>query len=119
MKAGFSDRLKQSIDDRQLTQRQLATLIGTTEVSISRYLKGKRIPSADVLYRLCKALDVSADYLLGLSEERANNMEKLKAELLEKIRKLWEDNNAGQGKVGAVESEKAGGDTAGGNQETV
>lgn len=119
MKTVFTTRLKQSITERGLTQRMLATLIGTTEQSVSRWAKGNRTPNADMLYRMCKALDVSADYLLGLSEERANNMEKLKAELLDKIKKLWEENNGGKGKVGAVESEKAGGDTAGGNQETV
>ena len=93
MKAGFSDRLKQSIQDRGLTQRMLATLIGTTDVSISRYLKGKRIPSADVLYRMCKALNVSADYLLGLSNEKVNNMDAVKAEIFEKIKGLVYDGN--------------------------
>jgi len=119
MKERFSDRLKQSIQDRGITQRMLATLIDTTEQSVSRWANGNRTPNADMLYRMCKALDVSADYLLGLSEERANNMEKLKAELLDKIKKLWEESYGGQGKDGAVEPEKAGGDTAGGNQETV
>ena len=119
MKDVFKTRLKQSITERGLTQRMLATLIGTTEQSVSRWAKGNRTPNADMLYRMCKALDVSADYLLGLSEERANNMEKLKAELLGKIKKLWEENNGGKGKDGAVEPEKACGDTAGGNQETV
>lgn len=119
MKSGFSDRLKQSIQDRGITQRMLATLTGTTEVSISRWANGSRLPNTDALYKMCKALDVSSDYLLGLSEERANNMEKLKAELLEKIKKLWEENNGGKGKDGAVKPEKEGGNTAGGNQETV
>lgn len=112
----LSDRLKQSISERGITQRQLAALCDTTEVSVSRWVRGKRVPDAETLYKLCKALDVSADYLLGLSEERANNMEKLKAELLDKIKKLWEENNGGKGKDGAVESEKAGGDTEGRNQ---
>ena len=92
MKDVFTDRLKKSITERGLTQRMLATLIGTTEQSVSRWANGNRTPNADMLYKMCKALDVSADYLLGLSEERANNMEKLKAELLDKIKKLWEEN---------------------------
>ena len=119
MKDTFTTRLKKSINERGLSQRMLATLIGTTEQSVSRWVRGNRTPDVDALYKMCKALDVSADYLLGLSDERANNMEKLKAELLDKIKKLWEENNGGKGKDGAVESEKAGGDTAGGNQETV
>ena len=119
MKDIFTTRLKKSITERGLTQRMLATLIGTTEQSLSRWANGNRTPNADMLYRMCKALDVSADYLLGLSEERASNMEKLKADLLDKIKKLWEENNGGKGKDGAVEPEEAGGDTERGNQEAV
>jgi len=84
----FTTRLKQSITERGLTQRMLATLIGTTEQSVSRWANGNRTPNADMLYRMCKALDVSADYLLGLSNEKVNNMDALKAEILEKIKGL-------------------------------
>lgn len=88
MKDVFTTRLKQSITERGLTQRMLATLIGTTEQSVSRWANGNRTPNADMLYRMCKALDVSADYLLGLSNEKVNNMDALKAEILEKIKGL-------------------------------
>ena len=118
MKDIFTTRLKKSINERGLTQRMLATLIGTTEQSVSRWVRGNRTPDVDALYKMCKALDVSADYLLGLSDERANNMEKLKAELLDKIKKLWEENNARQGKVGTVESAEEDCNTEGRNQST-
>lgn len=118
MKDVFKTRLKQSITERGLTQRMLATLIGTTEQSVSRWANGNKTPNADMLYRMCKALDVSADYLLGLSDERANNMEKLKAELLEKIRKLWEETDARQRKVGTVKSAEEDCNTEGRNQST-
>lgn len=93
MKDVFTERLKQSINERGLTQRMLATLIGTTEQSVSRWAKGNRTPNADMLYRMCKALDVSADYLLGLSNEKVNNMDAVKAEILEKIKGLVYDGN--------------------------
>ena len=89
----LSDRLKQSISERGITQRQLAALCDTTEVSVSRWVRGKRVPDAETLYRLCKALDVSADYLLGLSNEKVNNMDAVKAEILEKIKGLVYDGN--------------------------
>lgn len=104
MKTVFTTRLKQSINERGLTQRMLATKIGTTEQSVSRWASGNRTPNVDALYKMCKALDVSADYLLGLSDEKYNNISDVKAELLNKIRKLWEENDARQGKVGTVES---------------
>lgn len=93
MKDVFTDRLKKSITERGLTQRMLATLIGTTEQSVSRWANGNRTPNADMLYRMCKALDVSADYLLGLSNEKVNNMDSVKAEILEKIKGLVYDGN--------------------------
>jgi len=86
----LSNRLKQAITSKGITQRQLAVLCDTTEVSVSRWVRGKRIPDAEMLYKLCKALNVSADYLLGLSDEQRNNIGELKAELLEKIRKVLE-----------------------------
>lgn len=91
MKAEFADRLKESIQDRGITQRMLATLTGTTEVSVSRWANGSRLPNTDALYKMCKVLDVSADYLLGLSNEKVNNMDAVKAEILEKIKGLVAD----------------------------
>ena len=93
MKGLFTTRLKKSINERGLTQRMLATLIGTTEQSVSRWANGNRTPNADMLYRMCKALDVSADYLLGLSNEKVNNMDAVKAEILEKIKGIVYDGN--------------------------
>jgi transcriptional regulator with XRE-family HTH domain len=37
-------------------------------MAISRYVHGGRIISVPILIDICKALNVSADYLLGLSE---------------------------------------------------
>lgn len=35
---------------------------------INNYCTGKRDPTLDVLLLICKALDVSADYLLGVED---------------------------------------------------
>lgn len=113
MKAGFPERLKQSIDNRQLTQRQLAILIGSTEVSISRYLKGKRIPGADTLYKLCKALDVSADYLLGLDadnyqvQELKGKLEDLRMRCAVGAETYFDRNQLGLLKIVTIGSDKA------------
>ena len=114
MKARFTDRLKQSIDNRQLTQRQLAILTGTTEQSISRYIKGKRIPGADMLYRMCKALDVSADYLLGLDAGNESYQVKQLKGKLEELRMrcdlgtetYFDSNQLGLLKIVTIEHDK-------------
>ncbi len=38
------------------------------QVDISNLRKGDNVPSVEVLMKVCKYLDVSADYLLGLSD---------------------------------------------------
>jgi transcriptional regulator with XRE-family HTH domain len=51
-----------------MMQKELAEKIGVHEMAISRYIHGGRIVSVSILIDICKALNVSADYLLGLSE---------------------------------------------------
>jgi transcriptional regulator with XRE-family HTH domain len=64
----FGQRLKAALNSRQMMQKELAEKIGVNEMAISRYVHGGRIISVPILIDICKALNVSADYLLGLSE---------------------------------------------------
>lgn len=64
----FGQRLKAVLNDRQMMQKELAEKIGVHEMAISRYVHGGRIISVPILIEICKALNISADYLLGLSE---------------------------------------------------
>ena len=63
----FSERLKQLLKDLNITQVALAKKIGMSQGIVNNYCTGKREPSLDVLVLICKALNESADYLLGLS----------------------------------------------------
>ena len=60
----FSERLKELLDKRGMSQRELADKIGTTEVSVSRYIKGERTPKGPVITKIAQVLNVSTDYLL-------------------------------------------------------
>lgn len=62
----FGERLKTLRKERNLTQKQLATLIGVKNSVISFYEVGDRTPSPEVLKKLALALHVSADTLLGI-----------------------------------------------------
>lgn len=64
----LAKRLMDLREARGLTRDELARLSGVTHSSIYSYEKEKRIPSATVIFVLSKALNVSADYLLGLSD---------------------------------------------------
>ena len=63
----FGEHLKEIRISKNLTQKQLATLIGSSERGIQRYESGERKPNFDAIIALCNVLDVSADYLLGIS----------------------------------------------------
>ena len=47
------------------THRKLAEQVGTTEASISRYIKGDRVPKGPIIANIAKALHTTTDYLLG------------------------------------------------------
>lgn len=49
-----------------LSQAALAARIGTSQGHVSQWEDGRKTPSAKYLVRLARALNVSADWLLGL-----------------------------------------------------
>ncbi len=51
-------------------QRDFAEMIGISRATVSLYESGARIPDIEVLKQIADACDVSADWLLGLSEAR-------------------------------------------------
>ena len=59
-------RLKAARKAKGLTQAEVAALVGIRQQSYYLYESGKQDPRSEVLAGLCRALDVSADYLLGL-----------------------------------------------------
>lgn len=78
----LGNRISKILYERNLTQKDLARLIGVTEVSIGRYVNDKREPKTSTLLDIAIALGVSTDYLLGRSQSRVD-YRKTKAEILE------------------------------------
>lgn len=66
----FSYRLTVLLDENNMTQTQLAKKIGTSNVTICRYLTCERIPRLDVVTKIASEFGVSLDYLLGLSDDK-------------------------------------------------
>lgn len=67
----FSYRLTVLLDENNMTQTQLAKKIGTSNVTICRYLTCERIPRLDVVTKIASVFNVSLDYLLGLSDDKS------------------------------------------------
>ena len=58
-------RIRDMREDHDLTQRQLAEILGMPHTQYYRYEKGYRDFPLDVLIQLANLYDVSIDYLLG------------------------------------------------------
>lgn len=67
------DRLKEMRLRRGLTQTELAQRAGVTKRQIIRWEKGENEPDAWSIGRLAKALDVTSDWFLGLTEKSQNH----------------------------------------------
>ncbi|MDD6154805.1 MAG: helix-turn-helix transcriptional regulator [Eubacteriales bacterium] len=60
----FSQRLRLTLKEKHLTQKELAEKAGVTESAMSHYLKGDRVPRSAVLSRIATALGTTSDYLM-------------------------------------------------------
>lgn len=64
----FKEGLKEVLAENKISQRALAKRLFLSQTIVNNYCTGKREPTLDVLISFCKELDVSADYLLGLTD---------------------------------------------------
>ena len=60
----FGKRLKQIRKERNLTQSQLAEILGTSKQVISRYEHGESNPKIELVCKYAEKLGVAVDYLL-------------------------------------------------------
>ena len=95
----LGNRLKSLRQEKGLTQKEVAKLIGTTDVSIGRYEMDARVPKADILNSLAKLYDVEIDYLLTgkenkESESTLNNRDKKDIE--KDLKKIMDDFKSGE-----------------------
>ena len=67
----FGERLLNLREERGETQDQLAKAVGITRQSLSRYETNERTPNIELIYNIAKHYEVSADYLLGLSDVKS------------------------------------------------
>jgi transcriptional regulator with XRE-family HTH domain len=70
-----SKRIVELREERGETQQELADAIGITRQSLSRYEIAARTINVDVLGELAKHFNVSADYLLGLTDVRSTEQD--------------------------------------------
>ena len=64
-KTGFGNRLRAVRTEPQMTQEQLAELVGMKSQNIARLESGGRTPGWDTVLKLAEALGVTPDAFLG------------------------------------------------------
>ena len=73
---GIGARLKELLEKKGMTQKELAVRVGCTEAAISHYIKGDRVPRASVLSKIAFALDTTSDYLMeGVPADVASELD--------------------------------------------
>ena len=73
----FSERLKELRKQAHLTQVELANKLGIVQSSYADWERGKKKPTQDNLVKIAQVLNVSVDYLVGNSEEKADELDNI------------------------------------------
>lgn len=63
-----NNKIAELRQEKRLSQRQLAKLVGTSQASLSRWEQGLIVPSILECWKLADFFGVSIDYLCGKSE---------------------------------------------------
>lgn len=63
-------RLRDLREDRDLSQKELAKVIGMSQTGYSKYETGENDIPTGILIALARFYDVSVDYLLGETNEK-------------------------------------------------
>jgi len=62
-------RLGEELKNSGLSTVEIAKLIGVSPEMITQYKTTKKMPKLDTFARLCKELDLDANYILGLTQD--------------------------------------------------
>lgn len=66
----YIQRMRNLREDNDKTQQQIANYLGTSQTMYARYERGANELPIHHLLALCKYYNVSADYILGLSDKK-------------------------------------------------
>ena len=72
--SSFKNRLKDLLQEKNITQKELSDLTGITPSSISDWLKGKYEAKQDKIDIIATSLNVSQAYLMGYDVPKVNHI---------------------------------------------
>ena len=62
-----SERIRILMDEQHMTQKRLAAELHVSNSSLCNYLHANRWINLPLLRRICQSLNISSDYVIGLS----------------------------------------------------
>ena len=68
MEGLIKKRLVEEIKNSGLTTGEIAKRVGISSEMVTQYCTTKKLPRLDTFAKLCKELDLSSDYILGLRD---------------------------------------------------
>lgn len=66
--SSFSENLLELMKENNISQTQLAKVLGVKQQTVSRYIIGEREPDIDMIIKIAKYFDVSVDILFGINK---------------------------------------------------
>ena len=66
----FHERIRALREDSDIRQEDIAKLLNMNQRKVSRLETKATEPTPDEIIRYCKLFDVTADYILGLSDKK-------------------------------------------------
>jgi transcriptional regulator with XRE-family HTH domain len=87
-----SKRIRKLLNEKNMKQVDLINITSISKTAISNYLTNNRIPKAEELYKIAKALDTSMEYILTGEEYKIQQLGTDEIRLLEMYNKLNERN---------------------------
>lgn len=82
-----SENLNRLLEERNITQQELAEYIGVTQASVSNWCKGIKMPRMDKIDKICQYLDIERSALLKDSIEYKYYLDCAAAKVAEELYK--------------------------------
>lgn len=68
----FAERLKDLVDESQLTATEIGEKLGLGNSAISHYMTGRYMPNLQTTIKLADYFNCSIDYLLGITDDNSD-----------------------------------------------
>ena len=86
-------RIQNMIDDRDTTQTALGKQIGVAQTTLNGYIKGHHKFPTDIFAPIARALNISTDYIFGLTDipDPPMRLSKTEQVMIQTMRGLYRD----------------------------